>query len=200
LDVYREEGKKLAPLATKYHLPDLSSRFLDEPPFATVALAWSEKGIHVTIKSQIAFSHPHFPDYREGDSIELFFDTRDVKTSSGVARFCHHFCILGEEIENEGNNIWAFETTRFRGDDAHDLADPEMMIVQKEKRWRGSEIEIFLPSEILHGYDPTQFDRLGFTYRINRSHGLPQYFSCSGDDCAIEQHPSLWASLKLVRE
>ena len=192
-------GKKESSLSSKYHLPDLFSHFYEETPFAKLALGWSEKGIFCTLHTHLSFGNVHFQDYQAGDSIELFIDTRDVKTSDAVTRFCHHFCILPEVFENDGQVIQTLEVTKFRGEDLHPRADPSLIYVESEKKSRGREVRIFLPQEVLYGYDPSQFDRLGFTYRINRLTGLPQYFSASGEEVSIESHPALWASLNLVK-
>jgi hypothetical protein len=50
----------------------------------------------------------------------------------------------------------------------------------------------------LYGYDPKQFDRVGFTYRINRHGGNPQHFAVVSKDYQIDQQPSLWGSIKLI--
>lgn len=60
-------------------------------------------------------------------------------------------------------------------------------------------MKIFIPSQCLYGYDPKQFDRLGFTYRINRAGGQPQHFSVISQEYQIDQQPSLWGSIKLVK-
>ncbi len=194
-DLHYYSGKKEATLASKYHLPDLFSLFFEETAFATVSLGWSEKGIYCTVETKIAFTNCHFPDFRAGDSVELFFDTRDAKSSS-FTKFCHHFLFLPESIEN---NIQVLEISKFVREDSHPLADPSLLFLETEKKFKGFVMRIFLPQEALHGYDPSQFDRLGFTYRINRSTGLPQYFSASGEEVAIEGQPSLWASLNLKK-
>jgi hypothetical protein len=59
-------------------------------------------------------------------------------------------------------------------------------------------MKIFIPSQALYGYDVKQFDRLGFTYRINRTGGKPQHFSVNSQDYQIEQQPSLWSSISLT--
>lgn len=192
-------GKKEASLPSKHQLPDLSSLFFAEAPFAKVFLGWSEKGLFLTIVTHLSFGNVHFPDTRAGDSIELFIDTRDAKKSGPITRFCHHFCIFPEPFESETKEIQALEMTRFRAEDVHPLADPNLIFVESEKKMRGREVRIFLPQEVLYRYDPSQFERLGFSYRINRASGLPQYFSASSDEVALESHPAFWASLNLVK-
>ena len=61
----------------------------------------------------------------------------------------------------------------------------------------GYQMQIFLPSEALHGYDPKVFEKLGFAFRINRSGGDPMHFPLCSDQFEIGLHPSLWSSLKI---
>ncbi len=155
----------------KHKLPDLSS-FQGEIPFVDLFLGWNLKGISVLLAGSF-------------DALDLFLDTRDRKTTTFPTRFCHHFYFLPDKGE---------EVTRFRTDDAHELCNPSLLRIQKKTSGR---YEIFIPSEALHGFDPDEFDRLGFNYRIH-SEGKPtQQFSLDDHDFVPEKHPSLWASLKL---
>lgn len=185
-------GKRLS---DKHHLPDLST-LNGLRAFADVYLGWSEEGIRVRVKIDEAFHEPDFPNFQTADSIELFFDTRDVKTTGYNTRFCHHFYFLPEPIQHNGDRVQAGEATRFRTDDAHELCEAQKLEIKKIKK---GIFDIFIPAECLHGYDPSQFDRIGFTYRINRIKNTSQYFSANDEDFSIEQQPSLWASLKLVK-
>lgn len=180
-------------LEKKHLLPDLSS-FHGHPSFAEVSLGWDRGGLYVLVNVKGNFDHPGFPDLIGSDSIELFFDTRDVKTTGFTNRFSHHFFFLPEPIEVNSEWIQAGELTHFRTEDRHELCDPASLKIEKKK----GIIKIFIPSESLHGYDPTQFGRLGFTYRINRKNGSKQNFSASDADFSIESQPSLWSSLKLI--
>ncbi|MCC5832448.1 MAG: hypothetical protein JJU12_05325 [Chlamydiales bacterium] len=185
-------GKRLA---EKHRLPDLS-KLNGERPFADLYMGWSEEGISLKVEVEGRFDQPDFPNFQTADSIELFFDTRDVKRSGYNTRFCHHFYFLPERIQNNGERVQAGEATRFRTEERHELCDPEKLVIKKGKK---GIFEIFLPAESLHGYDPSQFSRLGFTYRINRINGASQVFSAHDEDFSIEQQPSLWASFRLVR-
>jgi hypothetical protein len=177
-----------------YFLPETAD-LLGEETFAEVAMGWSQDGVLFEIFVKKAFETSLYPEFRKGDSIELFLDTRDFKGPSFPGRFCHHFVILPKEVEG----ILCQEITRFRTEDAHPLSDGDTIKVESEFDKRDYRLKIFLPSHVLHGYDPATFDRLGFTYRINRSGGEPQHFSVSSKEYAIEQAPSLWSSLKLVK-
>lgn len=191
---------KSSKLDKRHFLPDLSA-FHDGSPFARVALGWDEKGIRAQAEVEGTFDHPDFPKFTEGDSIELFFDTRDVKTTGFTTRFCHHFFFLPDPVQTSGGeDVHGGEITRFRTEGVHPLCDASLLEVTSIKEKRKRILHIFIPSECLHGYDPQQFDRLGFSYRINSANGSKQHFSASGADFSIESQPSLWASLKLVKQ
>ncbi len=179
----------------RYVLP-YTSKLCGEEYFAKVALGWNENGLECQVEISQPFHQASYPDVTRGDSVELMIDTRDVKTSGYNTRFCHHFFFLPEAIEG----IQAGELTRFRTEDRHELCDPKDLKVKGQMSSKSYTLKIFIPSHCLVGYDPEQFDRLGFTYRINRSHGHPQHFSVVTSDFQIEQQPSLWSSLKLIKK
>ncbi len=170
-------------LEKQHRLPALEQLY-GEKFFATVSLGWHKEGIAICVKSP-SLKTSHFPDIQAGDSVELFFDTRDVKTTGYPTRFCHHFFFLPDGQ--------AGEITRVRTDDAHPLCDPELL----KAKCDGKEMTIWIPKEALFGYEPAQFKRVGFTYRINRTDKFPQYFTISDEDFAIEKHPAFWASMEL---
>lgn len=187
---------KKAPSAKKtFLLPD-TSFLLGEETFAKVFMAWNEKGIFVEVEIDKVFEECFFPEYSQGDSVELFFDTRDLKTAGFATRFCHHFLILPREVDG----VKSQEISHFRTEDRHPLCDPAELEVETKFGRKEYTLKIFIPSSCLHGYEPFSFDRLGFNYRINRYHGEPQHFSVSSQFYFIGQQPSLWSSLKLLKE
>lgn len=175
------------------YLPDTSG-LLNETMFARVAAIWAPGGLTLHVQVKKPLEESLYPKYREGDSLEFFFDTRDLKNAQSVHRFCHHFVFLPEEVDG----IQAQEVTRFRSDETHELADPSLFVVQTTVNRRDYEMEIHIPKEALHGYDPSEFKRLGFTYRINRYGGDPQHFALSSRFFSLEKHPGLWATLILT--
>jgi hypothetical protein len=175
-------------------LPD-TSELLAEEKFADLAIYWNQKALFIACHVNSPFSEALFPDYAAGDSLELFIDTRDVKTSGFITRFCHHFVILPQEVQG----IRAQEVTRFRTEDTHPLCDSSEITVETDFRSSEYRLKITIPADCLHGYDPETFSRIGFTYKINRHRGAPQHFSSSSRDYPIDQQPALWASLHLTR-
>jgi hypothetical protein len=178
----------------KYLLPQTSG-LLGEESFADVALGWQEEGVFARMTVHHPFEEAIYPKYEEGNAIEMFFDTRDLKESGFSTRFCHHFLILPQEVQG----IRALELSRFRTEDSHPLCDPASIEIHTEHHPKSFVVDTHFPAEILHGYDPRSFDRLGFTYCIHRPKRKAQHFAVSSRDIALAQHPSLWATCQLTR-
>lgn len=156
-----------------------------EDEFADLYMGWNEQKIVIEARVR---------ERSAEDSVELFFDTRDLKTRTQISKFCHHFIFTPDETEG----AFGREITRFRGEDIHRLADPDELSVERESGDRSYVLRIGIPASCLHGYDPLQFRRIGFTYRINRANLPPQHFAFAAKEFAIEQHPSLWATVNLA--
>ncbi|MDX8430278.1 MAG: hypothetical protein SNF33_00475 [Candidatus Algichlamydia australiensis] len=161
---------------TEPYLLPCMAEFLGEEAFADVAFFWNEKGIEVVIKVD--------KKRKEGDQIELFFDTRDRKDLGFLNRYCHHFLFttIGEEV------------TRLRADQLRELAKPDQLQIAIEESTKSHKVKIRIDAEALFGFAPKEFARLGFTYIIKNGEEL-QHFSVSSKDHAVASHPSLWASI-----
>lgn len=183
-------GKRLC--QDRYRLPDLAS-LSGTVSFADVYMGWSLEGIAVHAMIHEPFRRCSYPDVARGDALEIFVDTRDVKTSGFNTRYCHHFFCLPEAIDGHQ----AGELTHFRTEDAHDWCSADELISKATLHQDSYSLTLFIPSNCLTGYDPEHFDRLGFNYKVNRAAGEAQNFSASSREFQIEQQPSLWASLKL---
>lgn len=178
----------------KYLLPDTSA-LCHEEHFADVAMAWNEEGIECRVQMEKKFEQAFYPDVVRGDSVEVFIDTRDVKTSGYNTRFCHHFFFLPEAVEGHQTG----EITHFRTEDTHELCDPSEIAVKAKIQKNEHVVQFFIPRGCLFGYDSEQFDRLGFSYRINRPYWESQHFSVVTEDYKLEEQPSLWSSMRLVK-
>ena len=178
----------------KFLLPDTSA-LCHEEHFADVTMGWKKEGIEFLFNVDKKFEEAYYPDVVRGDSVEIFIDTRDVKTSGYNTRFCHHFFFLPEAVEGHQ----AGELTHFRTEDVHELCDPNELKIKAHVKANQYVLHAWIPRECLFGYDPEQFDRLGFSYRINRPYWESQHFSVVTEDYQLEQQPSLWSSLRLVK-
>ncbi len=181
------------PTFPKYALPD-TSFLCHEWRFAEVAMGWSDEGLAFQVKGKVSTVQSAFPQIENGDSVELMIDTRDLKSAGFNTRFCHHFFFLPQTIEGHV----AGEITHFRTEDTHPLCDASDLYTATKISAHEYIMKIFIPAKCLHGYDPRQSKRLGFTYRIDRFSGAPQHFSVMTVEYPIEQQPSLWSSVRLV--
>jgi hypothetical protein len=180
----------------KGYLLPLTTDLLDEEAFADVYAGWNFDKLVFYVAVHRPFQKIGEGDFRKGDSIELFIDTRDLKTKGVVSRFCHHFVFFPVETQN----FYGREVTRFRNEDMHRLCHPEDLSVTPDLDDDSYRLSIEIPSTCLHGYDPLSFSRIGFTYRINRADGPPQHFAVSSEEYVIEQHPATWGTFKLQRD
>ena len=178
----------------EYLLPDTSD-LLGETCFASVYAGWNLEKMVFYFSVAVPFQKVGDGDFRRGDSIELFIDTRDMKTKSAVSRFCHHFVFFPVLVQN----FYGREVTRFRNEDTHTLCHPEDLVVKPHIEEDSYGISLEIPAHCLHGYDPLSCSRVGFTYRINRAGGAPQHFAVSSEEYTIEQHPATWGTLNLCR-
>ncbi len=185
-------GKKVPP--KKSLLPD-TTELLGEDCFADMGMTWHEEGLFIRMHAHKKFEEVSYPKFSEGDALELFFDTRNLKEAGFPTRFCHHFLILPQEVQG----VRALELSRFRGEESHPLCDPEKIEVLFRESSKEYFLDLHFPAEILHGYDPQVCDRLGFTYTVHRFKGNPQNFAVSSDYVSIAQNPSLWASCELKK-
>lgn len=182
--------------ADKELLLPCTSDLLGETSFADVYTGWNVDKFALLFSVHVPFQKVSEGDFRKGDSIEIFIDTRDMKTKGAVSKFCHHFVFFPEMTQN----FYGREITRFRSDDMHRLCHPEDLQVVSKIEEDSYTLSIEIPSHCLHGYDPLSFSRLGFTYRINRFGAPAQHFAVSSDEYTIELHPATWGTLKLQRD
>ena len=188
------KGKKASPkLLGKSHLLPDTSELLGESSFADVGIAWNTEGLYVHLHAHKKFEEASYPKFTEGDAFELFVDTRDLKDTGFPTRFCHHFLILPQEVQG----VRILELTRFRTEDSHPLCDTSKIDIAFHAGSRDYFLDLHFPAEVLHGYDPHSFDRLGLTYTVHGYKCYPQNFSVSSNYVNIAQNPSLWASCRL---
>lgn len=167
----------------------------EENRFAEVSLGWNEEGIGVDIDVNQPFGQVHYPLFTKGDAVELFLDTRDLKTSGIPTKFCHHFLFLPQMVQG----VQCQEMTRFRTEDKHPLCSPDDLLLSSHFTKHSYSLSLWIPAHCLYGYEPQTFDRLGVAYCIHRNGGQPQCFGLSYQYFNLSQHPRLWASVTLRR-
>jgi hypothetical protein len=74
---------------------------------------------------------------------------------------------------------------------------PGRIQTQAEARKGGWTLEVFLPSDTLHGFDPDTNRRLGLNFAVLDPLRGAQFLSV-GRDFPTGEDPSLWSTLELV--
>ncbi len=163
----------------------------DEESFADFYMGWSMEGLSFFCDVHTPFKESCYPQFNEGDSLELWIDTRKPKGMFKLHKFCHHFLLLPTLVQG----VQSIELSKFHRDDGHPLAPLNEAVVMTIMKNTSYSMEIFLPKEILYGYAPDELSTLGFSYRLHRKHGPPQHFSLSSGAAKIEKNPALWATV-----
>ena len=176
----------------KYLIPDFSEYTPSENPLHLYA-AYKDKGLYFRFSFDFPFTVCNQTDFRKGDSIEVFIDTRDNKEVQSITKFCHHFIFFPDTQTGK-------EITRFRLEDRHDFCDEKALEIKSFFSNNSFSADLFIPSYCLTGYDPDQYSRVGFCYRVNRMGKEPLFFNVLPEEYSLEQNPSLWGSLILEKD
>lgn len=179
----------------KYLLPDMSD-LLEEDSFCRLYAAWSDAFLLFRYESDVPFQGSFYPKFTQGDALELFIDTRILKTSGFLTKFCHHFVILPEVT----NGVRAQEITHLRPDDGRALIDGTLIFVETTFEKEGFFMDIKIPIETLFGFDRALFPKIGFSFRAHRVKGKEQNFSAALRSSALERQSVLWGTFDLIKE
>ena len=186
-------------LAESYVVP--SFRELEgRSVFADLRLAWSEKGLAFThkVRSKKQALWCRSSRLEDSDGLRLWIDTRDTHTVHRASRFCHQFVFIpsggGRTLEEPVAALVPINRAR---EPARPVA-PATLGVLSEPRVDGYKLQGHIPAGALHGFDPQDHPRLGFYYAVvDRELGW-QTLSL-GPEFPIQEDPSLWGTLELVR-
>lgn len=186
----------LGDLEPEFLVPDLG--FLEDiPKVSDVYMAWNEQGLYFGVevkkKRQVRSS---FARHWTGDSFQIWLDTRDVKTARRAGRHCHQFNCLPTGGGPNGDLPIVKPTQIDRSKEKWNVPLPEDIPVASRITSSGYTLEVALPADILSGYDPEEFPRLGFTYYLNNSEWPSQWWSADRD-LRVYIDPSTWGTAVL---
>ena len=187
---------RLAEWSPATRLPDLAA--LDgRAGFGDVYLAWEQGGLyvglHVPGKANVV-SHRQRPS--NADALLLWIDTRDVRDIHRASRFCHHFIALprGGGPKRQGATAWQAGIRRAR--ERAPICDPKKLKVASAVAADSYSMELAIPAAALHGFDPTECPRLGFTYLLcDHEHGRQSWSAPMR--MSFWHDPSTWATVEL---
>lgn len=188
IPIYQKKGSKFS----SDHLLPFFQDFHDEEPFADVFIAYDEEGLSLFFDVKVPFTKSDYPDFLRKDAIELFVHTKEAAIGRYMNKFSHHFLFFPQKVAG----ISSMEITKFRGEDQHDLAQPEMILTEVEIGKKSYQITVRLTKDILHGFDVESSKEIRLDYRIHRYQDLPQNFFMAKEDIT-EHHLQLWPKLIL---
>jgi hypothetical protein len=178
-------------------LPDLKP-LENSRRWAEVRLAWNSRGLGVTVISDGVAPQPLTEPRPEGFAVSQFWiDTRDTRNVSRATRFCHRFVVRLDRVGSRGR-LQAHLTQRpiARAMADAPLSRTDDLPVRAELSRAGWLFELFLPGQVLNGFDPDTNRRLGFAYQIS-DHTRDDQFLGVGRDFPMGENPSLWATIEL---
>jgi hypothetical protein len=166
--------------------------------WADVRVAWNPAGLAVAVEATTRRGAAPREDRPEGmDGLQVWVDTRDTRNVSRATRFCHRFSARLRGLATRG----ALEVEAAQRPIARAVADAPMSraeaIRARAERLKGGwRIELFLPAEALHGFDPETNRRLGFAYQVTDPDRDDQFLGV-GREFPVGENPSLWSTLEL---
>jgi hypothetical protein len=178
-------------------LPDFSE--LDaRPTWAEVSVGWNPKGLGVSIRAVAEKGKQSLIEKPEGFAeVNLWIDTRDTRNVSRATRFCHRFTArLDLTNDRKSLTVEASQKLIARAVADAQICDPRLLVTRTELTKTGWGLELFLPAQVLRGFDPETNRRLGFAYQV-ADHEREHQFMGVGRDFPLGENPSLWATLEL---
>jgi hypothetical protein len=168
--------------------------------FADVRLAWNDLGIgfQVEVSGKDQLPQGDVSRLRSSDGVSLWIDTRDARTSHRASRYCHQFHFLPTGGGPDRDEPASVQTKINRALQDAPISPVGAVPFRITHTKRGYLAEVFLPAAALHGFDPEQNPRLGFTYAV-RDAELGEQVLSVGSEFPYWEDPSLWSVLELVR-
>jgi hypothetical protein len=137
------------------------------------------------------------PEVGRPDGVQVWVDTRDTRNVHRATRFCHRFVASLHAGSGRLLKVEVSQKPIARAiSDAPVTRDAEVE-ARAERTLSGWRLELFLPAEALHGFDPETNRRLGFACQVTDPDRGDAFLGV-GREFPIGEDPSLWATLELV--
>jgi hypothetical protein len=202
------------PRVEKMPLPRRARRLLDLPETSTlpdlkeleggkswarIRTGWNLGGLGFTVLAEGVAAEQKSGDRPEGFALtEFWVDTRDVRNVARATRFCHRFtAVLKLDNTGQGLDVQVTQQKIPRANADAPIRSPELITARAELLAKSWILELFLPADVLNGFDPELNRRFGFAYRIADYVRDDQYFTV-GQYFPVGENPSLWSTLDLV--
>ena len=178
-------------------LPQISTEEDAESP-ARVWMGWNPEGLRTAFhiqKSRAPRVLPKRPT--EGDCIELYVDTRDVRTAHRAGRYCHRFIFAPVGGPGRGQLPFFQHLEIQRATVNPPTVQPDLIDIAAETGDDGYVMDIHIPAAALNGYDVEENKRLGLAWIIHDIDKSTRNWP-HPDVLPVGMDPSLWATIELV--
>jgi hypothetical protein len=187
---------KLDDWSERNFLPQVSLE--GRPPFATVSMAWSAEGLWFACSVPRTKAPQVIPKrLASGDCLELYIDTRDIRSAHRAGRYCHKFVVAPVGGAGRGRNPIFEHQEIQRALATPPLVQPDEIDLASEVRKDGYTMEMFFPASTLTGYDVEINRRLGLAYVLHDIEREMQVWPHQVD-LPVWIDPGLWAVVELV--
>jgi hypothetical protein len=169
--------------------------------FADLRAAWNEEGLDFTLRVAGKAQPPWCRSTRieDSDGLHVWLDTRDTHGVHRASRFCHRFIFLPLGAGRASQDPVCAMLPIHRARELPKPVDPKTLGVHGQQVHGGYLLQARIPATALTGFEPGEHPRLGFFYAVvDRELGW-QTFSL-GPEFPIQEDPSLWGTLELVRD
>jgi hypothetical protein len=187
----------LLSLSADCALPDLKPLDGGES-WAETRVAWNSTGLAIAVIASGVTAQQLTERRPEGLAVAQFWvDTRDTRNISRATKFCHRFVVrLDRGFSRDSLDAHVAQRSIARAVADAPIGPPDQIPVRVELRRASWLLELFLPSDVLNGFDPDTNRRLGFAYQITDFVREDQFLGV-GRDFPVGENPSLWATLEL---
>jgi hypothetical protein len=196
-EIPRSRGR-LLDLPDSCALPDLA-RLQGVESWAEVRVGYNSRGLGVAVE-HLDKSGPISPEPEHSsgvDSVQVWIDTRDTRNVHRATRFCHRF--VAGIMPGKGRSLEVSIAQKLIARAVADapLAARGCVEARTERTLGGWRLEMFFPSQSLHGFDPETSRRLGFYYQVSDPARGDRFLGV-GREFPVGEDPSLWSTLELI--
>ncbi len=172
--------------------------FDDQDPYADVRVAWCDDGLLVTcaVTGKEKSLWCRSTQILESDSVQLWIDTRNTHNVHRATGFCHWIVLMpaGDGPRNDRPMSTMLKINRSKDDPPTMNRLPIPVAATRTKG--GYTLRAHIPAACLHGWDPAEHRRIGFSVAvIDRELGWQTLGS--GPEFPITEDPSLWHTIEL---
>jgi hypothetical protein len=162
-------------------------------------IAWHEKGLALSLevrgKALPIWCRHSQPEVSDG--LQLCIDTRDVRNVHRATRFCHRIILLPGDAKMKEERAGAIWLPIHRAKDHPNSVAVERIVTKCEFNNNDYKLEAVIPADVLTGYEPSEYNRLGLHYVV-ADRELGSKYLITPPPLPHDCDPSLWATLELV--